>query len=77
MTLASESWRLRKRAKEALRAGDLKACLELTAEAERLHATESGRRLVNLARWLTAGESDEPRRSPDRPSQRDPESQAG
>lgn len=54
MTLAAESWRLRKRAKKALRTGKFKACLDLAAEAERLHATESGRRLGNLARWLTA-----------------------
>ena len=52
------------------------ASLELAAEAQRMHATESGRRLGNLARWLAAGKSDEPRRSPDHSSRRGPESQA-
>ncbi len=54
MALAAESWRLRERGRRALQAGDFDSGLDLASAAQRLHATESGRNLAKLARWLTA-----------------------
>jgi hypothetical protein len=58
MMLAVESWRLRRCGRQALRAGDFDSSLAPASAAQRLQATESGRRLVNLARWLTAENPD-------------------
>ena len=56
MMLAVESWRLRRRGRLAFLAGDLGSALELASAAQRLQATESGRRLESLARWLKVGD---------------------
>jgi hypothetical protein len=57
MVLAVESWRLRERGRRALWEGDIDSSLDLAAAAQRLHATESGRRLESLSRWLKRGPS--------------------
>jgi len=52
MALSAKAYLLRRAARDVLRAGDVVRAGDLAAQAQRLCATEGGRRLGVLARWL-------------------------
>ena len=54
MWLATLAWQARRAARRSLLAGELTTAARLAAAAQRLHATEAGRRQRLLAGWLSA-----------------------
>jgi hypothetical protein len=54
MILAARAWRSRCEARAAVLAADLATAQARVEAAQRLHATDAGRRLERLIRWLRA-----------------------
>ncbi len=52
MYLADTARQMRNKARQAISACDGKRAHDLAEKAQRLHATETGRRLLSLAVWL-------------------------
>ncbi len=57
MTLASLSQRCRANAGKAILSNDFNKAREHVAEAQKLHATEKGKRLLLLSSWLQTEEN--------------------
>jgi len=54
MVLRGKAYLLRRASREAIRSGDFTRAGELAQRAERFCGTETGRKLVLLAKWLVA-----------------------
>jgi hypothetical protein len=54
MTLSVSTYLCRANTRKAICSGDIKKAHDLATEAQRLHATETGRRLLLLTSWLNA-----------------------
>ena len=53
MRLIAAAWHARTRARQALAEGDPAAAMRHAEQAQSLHATQSGGRLLMIAQWLS------------------------